>query len=77
MDSPATSRTRILPERGEPRHERCGVCGHEHACYATDRLTPGDASDAAWPPAFVCLGCLMRAVDPDAFAGCPDCALAA
>lgn len=75
MDAQATRTTSQLPERGEPRHARCEVCGHEHSCFVAERR-PTDGSSDEWRAFHVCLGCLMRATDPLAWASCADCATA-
>lgn len=72
MPAPSTPSTGRLPERGEPHRAECVSCRHEHACYVLDRpLTT--AEGMAWSAVPVCLGCLVRAVDPDARPACLVC----
>jgi len=73
MNGPATQRSNLLPERGQPRPARCEICGHRHACYVADRPGPMGPDGHSWLPSFACLGCLMRAADPVARTACMEC----
>src|SRR3954451_8714379 len=73
MDRSATPMSYVLPERGEPRLARCGICGHQHACYVADRPSRPGLGGAAWVREFACLGCVMRAGDPTARTACAEC----
>ena len=73
MDGSAAQRSHVLPERGQPRLARCGICGHQHVCYVEERPAPSGPEGPAWVPHFVCLGCLMRDADPAARTACAEC----
>lgn len=73
MNGPVTPISNALPERGQPRLARCEICGHQHACYVSERPGPVGLDGPSWRSFFACLGCLMRAADPAARASCADC----
>lgn len=60
-------------DQGDPTVANCDVCRHQHACYVGGRPDVDEATGAITWERHICLGCVMRAAEPDGRPLCADC----